>query len=86
MIVWGLLGVGICLMIGRRPCAAFGNLAGDGTRYSARRPTTGRDWRCSLHDDAEREYACGPARGLPDTQVGAFAQALYGGEKKTAGR
>ena len=30
-----------------------------------------------LHDDAKREYAYGPARGLPDTKVGTFALALY---------
>jgi hypothetical protein len=30
-----------------------------------------------LHDDAQREYAYGPAQGLPDTKVGAFTQALY---------
>jgi hypothetical protein len=30
-----------------------------------------------LHDDAVREYAYGPAQGLPDTKVGAFTQALY---------
>ena len=30
-----------------------------------------------LHDDADREYAYGPAAGLPDTQVGTFTQALY---------
>jgi hypothetical protein len=30
-----------------------------------------------LHDDAEREYAYGPAAGLPDTKVGTFSQALY---------
>ena len=29
------------------------------------------------HDDAKREYAYGPAQGLPDTKVGAFTQALY---------
>jgi hypothetical protein len=29
-----------------------------------------------LHDDAEREYAYGPANGLPDTKVGTFTQAL----------
>ena len=28
------------------------------------------------HDDAEREYAYGPAGGLPDTHVGTFTQAL----------
>ena len=29
-----------------------------------------------LHDDAEREYAYGPANGLPDTMVGTFSQSL----------
>ncbi len=29
-----------------------------------------------LHDDAEREYAYGPANGLPDSKVGTFPQAL----------
>jgi hypothetical protein len=30
-----------------------------------------------LHDDKTREYAYGPAQGLPDTKVGNFPQALY---------
>jgi hypothetical protein len=30
-----------------------------------------------LHDDADREYAYGPAKGLPDTKVGTFTQPLY---------
>ncbi len=30
-----------------------------------------------LHDDAEREYAYGPAQGPPDTKVGAYTQDLY---------
>ena len=30
-----------------------------------------------LHDDAQREYAYGPAKGLPPSKVGAFTQALY---------
>jgi len=30
-----------------------------------------------LHDDAQREYAYGPAQGLPDTKVGTFTPALY---------
>ena len=37
-----------------------------------------------LHDDAEREYAYGPARGLPDSKVGTFTQALYN-EAKSRG-
>ncbi len=35
-----------------------------------------------LHDDAAREYAYGPARGLPDTRVGTFTEALYDEAKK----
>ena len=30
-----------------------------------------------LHDDAQREYAYGPAQGLPDTKVGTFSQSLH---------
>ena len=30
-----------------------------------------------LHDDAKREYAYGPAQGLPASKVGTFTQALY---------
>jgi hypothetical protein len=30
-----------------------------------------------LHDDERREYAYGPATGLPTTKVGSFGQALY---------
>ena len=30
-----------------------------------------------LHDDATREYAYGPAQGLPDSRVGTFTQELY---------
>jgi hypothetical protein len=30
-----------------------------------------------LHDDDKREYAYGPAQGLPDAKVGTFTQALY---------
>jgi len=35
-----------------------------------------------LHDDATREYAYGPALGLPDTKVGTFTQTLYDQAKK----
>ena len=38
-----------------------------------------------LHDDAKREYAYGPAQGLPNTKVGTFTQALYDEAKKAAG-
>ena len=35
-----------------------------------------------LHDDAAREYAYGPALGLPDVKLGAFTPALYEQAKK----
>ena len=74
---------GIHLMIGRRPCAAFGNSDGDREML---------EWTCAgagarlgmlvLHDDAAREFAYGPAAGLPDSKVGAFTPALYDEAKK----
>ncbi len=36
------------------------------------------------HDDAAREYAYGPAGGLPDTKVGTFTQALMDEAKARA--
>ena len=35
-----------------------------------------------LHDDPEREYAYGPAGGLPDTRVGMFSDALMAEARK----
>ena len=34
------------------------------------------------HDDAKREYAYGPAGGLPDTRIGTFSQPLMDEAKK----
>jgi hypothetical protein len=68
---------GIHLMIGRRPVAAFGNSAGD--RQMLEYADAGEGARLLmlvLHDDPRREYAYGPAAGLPDTKVGTFPQAL----------
>jgi phosphoglycolate phosphatase-like HAD superfamily hydrolase len=68
----------IYLMIGRRPSASFGNTAGDQQMLEYAAAGDGRRLAVLiLHDDAEREYAYGPAEGLPDTKVGAFSQALY---------
>ena len=68
---------GIHLMIGRRPRAAFGNSDGDREMLEYTGAGDGaRLMMLVLHDDARREYAYGPARGLPDTKVGAFSQAL----------
>jgi phosphoserine phosphatase len=69
---------GIHLMIGRRPTAAFGNSTGDQQMLEYTGAGDGaRLMMLVLHDDAQREYAYGPAQGLPDTKVGTFTQALY---------
>jgi phosphoglycolate phosphatase-like HAD superfamily hydrolase len=69
---------GIHLMIGRRPVAAFGNSTGDQQMLDYTTSGTGRRLgMLVLHDDAEREYAYGPAAGLPDSKIGTFTQALY---------
>jgi hypothetical protein len=47
-------------------------MAGDGARLGM----------LVLHDDGEREYAYGPAKGLPASRVGTFTQALYDEAKK----
>ena len=69
---------GIHLEIGRRPRAAFGNSSGD--RQMLEYVKSGDGMRLAmlvLHDDGTREYAYGPAKGLPDTKVGDFPQTLY---------
>jgi phosphoglycolate phosphatase-like HAD superfamily hydrolase len=74
---------GIHLMIGRRPHAAFGNSTGDRQMLEYTKAGDGaRLAMIVLHDDAKREYAYGPAEGLPDTKVGAFTQSLYDQAKR----
>jgi hypothetical protein len=71
-------------MIGRWPLAAFGTSTGD--REMLEYTKAGSGARLSmlvLHDDAAREYAYGPAQGLPESKVGAFTQQLYDGAKKS---
>jgi hypothetical protein len=69
---------GIHLMIGRRPHAAFGNSTGDQQMLEYTKAGDGlRLAVLVLHDDATREYAYGPAKGLPDSKVGTFTQELY---------
>ncbi len=73
----------IHLMIGRRPYFAIGNSTGD--RQMCEYTKAGEGARLTmlvLHDDGEREYAYGPAQGLPDTKVGTFTQELYDEAKK----
>lgn len=67
----------IYLFTGQRPQAAFGNSTGD--REMLEWATAGKGKRLGmlvLHDDKEREYAYGPAAGLPDTKIGIFTQKL----------
>jgi phosphoglycolate phosphatase-like HAD superfamily hydrolase len=74
---------GIHFMIGQRPRAAFGNSTGD--RQMLEYTAAGDGARLEmivLHDDPTREYAYGPATGLPKTKVGTFTQALYDEAKK----
>jgi phosphoserine phosphatase len=69
--------IGIDLFVGQRPYAAFGNSTGD--REMLEWTGTGEGARLKMlvhHDDAQREYAYGPAGGLPDTKVGTFSQSL----------
>jgi phosphoglycolate phosphatase-like HAD superfamily hydrolase len=69
---------GIYLMIGRRPHAAFGNSIGDQQMLEYTKGGDGvRLSMLVLHDDAKREYAYGPAQGLPDSRIGTFTQPLY---------
>jgi phosphoserine phosphatase len=69
---------GIHLEIGQRPIIAFGNSTGDREMLEYTRAGAGvRAALLVLHDDAAREYAYGPALGLPETKVGTFTQALH---------
>ena len=75
--------VGINTFIGRRPIAAFGNSAGDREMLEWTGARTGeRLMMLVFHDDAKREYAYGPANGLPDTKFGTFPQSLMDEAKK----
>jgi haloacid dehalogenase-like hydrolase len=74
--------IGIDLFIGRRPYAAFGNSTGD--RQMLEWTGAGDGARLKMlvyHDDPVREYAYGPAGGLPETAIGTFDQPLLGEAK-----
>jgi hypothetical protein len=74
---------GIHMMIGRRPYAAFGNSIGDQQMLEWTAAGAGARLKMLLlHDDAAREYAYGPAEGLPDSKIGTFTAALYDEAKK----
>lgn len=75
--------IGINLFIGKRPYAAFGNSDGDKEMLEWTQAGDGkRLMMLVLHDDPSREYAYGPANGLPDTKVGTFSVSLMAEAKK----
>ena len=75
--------VGINQHIGRRPIAAFGNSVGDQQMLEYAQSGPGARFELLvLHDDAAREFAYGPARGLPDVKYGFFTPALEEHAKK----
>jgi hypothetical protein len=76
--------IGINLLIGKRPYAAFGN--SDGDREMLEWTGAGRGARLKMlvhHDDEKREYAYGPAGGLPGTKVGTFSDSLMAEAKNS---
>ena len=75
--------IAINKFIGRRPIAAFGNSAGDREMLEWTEGGGGaRLMMLVFHDDAKREYAYGPANGLPDTKFGTFPPSLMDEAKK----
>jgi len=75
--------VGINQFIGRRPIASFGN--SDGDRQMLEWTAAGEGPRLMmlvLHDDVDREYAYGPANGLPKTHFGTFSESTMDEAKK----
>ncbi len=75
--------VGINHHIGRRPIMAFGNSDGDQQMLEYTQGGIGKRFELLvLHDDAEREFAYGPARGLPNVKLGYFTPALEDHAKK----
>ena len=68
----------IYLFTGSKPQAAFGNSTGDQQMLEYAGATKGASLEMIvLHDDKVREYAYGPATGLPASKVGTFTQKLY---------
>jgi hypothetical protein len=67
----------INLFLGLRPAVAFGNSTGDQQMLEWANASERAHLAVLIyHDDAEREYAYGPAGGLPDTHVGTLTEAL----------
>jgi hypothetical protein len=67
--------------------AAFGNSGGD--REMLEWTCTGSGRRLMmlvLHDDANREYACSPAKVLPETEVITFTRRCTKSRRSRAGQ
>jgi hypothetical protein len=65
--------IGIHEQIGRRPIAALGNAVGDQQMLEYTQGGGGARFELLvLHDDAAREFAYGPARGLPEVKSGGY--------------
>lgn len=72
------------MIYGRTPRAQFGNSSADdqqALQYVKNSPGL-RLSVAILHDDAKREYAYGPAQGLPYSPIGTFSQEMYDLGKK----
>ena len=77
--------IGIDRVIGKRPYASIGNSTGDQQMLEYTGAGDGVRLKMLVHhDDAAREYAYGPAGGLPDTKVGTFTPALMDEAKSRA--
>lgn len=77
--------IGIDRVIGKRPYASIGNSTGDQEMLEYTGAGEGARLKMLVyHDDATREFAYGPAGGLPDTSVGTFTQALMDEAKARA--
>jgi hypothetical protein len=76
--------VGINQHIGRQPIAAFGNSVGDQQMLEYTQSGSGARFELLvLHDDAKREFAYGPARGLPNVKYGYLTTELENQAKKS---
>src|SRR4029077_4113668 len=73
--------IGIHLMIGRRPTAAFWQLGGDQEMLEYAQDGGGARLMVLVHDDATREYAYGPG-----SKIGTFSDDLMAGARSAAWR
>jgi haloacid dehalogenase-like hydrolase len=76
----------IYLFIGKHPKAAFGNTDGDREMLEYTQAGGGASLEMLvLHDDSTREYAYGPAEGLPDSESVPFLRFCMTKPRRRAG-